>query len=90
MKHIVAFIAVARHLFGPFASLKEVITFLQEAQINLSENRKVLDVSVQLTFLMAQNRLTSMDMVKYKFLFLGSSIGIRNPVYNETDLNLHK
>lgn len=50
MKRFLAFTAVARHLFRPFVSLKGVFTFLQEAQINLSENRKVLDVSAQLIF----------------------------------------
>lgn len=78
MKRFVAFTEVARHLFGPFVSVKEVITFLQEAQINLSENRKVLDLSAWLIFLMALGRLTFMDVVKYNLLFLSSGIGVRN------------
>lgn len=50
MKCSLAFIVVARHLFQPFVSLKEAITFLQEIQIDLSENGKVLDVSAQFIF----------------------------------------
>lgn len=37
--------------------------------INLSENRKVLDVSAQLSFLIALGRLTFRYVVKYKLYF---------------------